>query len=370
MFCPSCGKEIPDNAKFCPKCGESFAGRGAPAPAGEPKKPKKPKKTAIALAAVAAVLVLVAILVAPGLLSRPQGAQSTQQSSQSVSSTVQSSGSSELQSGGSAESQSTAATGSASQTGDGATLLDPDKQFEVTDLKLSTDSQNRPYITGTVTSKASEAYDVPMQFSIMRHKKDAYSEETARKLDDMDFCLQPATPMLGASTVTTEVCAYNLEPGERRNFTLYPIRLELGDGISYSDPAAEFGKANSFKLSKPIKGSSDKRHDNGEYFEVTNVEYANGVVKGTYVNKTDTYFSKATLGFTACTKQGEPLARTGGNQGIVTPFVEIKNIEPGARGTFEEKVYAANQNYEMANVDHLDYMDVQLEPDASKGGWR
>lgn len=25
MFCPSCGKEIPDSAKFCPMCGESFA---------------------------------------------------------------------------------------------------------------------------------------------------------------------------------------------------------------------------------------------------------------------------------------------------------------------------------------------------------
>ena len=33
MFCPACGKEISDSAKFCPGCGSAMAPAPAPAPA-------------------------------------------------------------------------------------------------------------------------------------------------------------------------------------------------------------------------------------------------------------------------------------------------------------------------------------------------
>ena len=36
MFCPNCGKEIPDGSKFCPYCGESLKGRAGTASKGKP----------------------------------------------------------------------------------------------------------------------------------------------------------------------------------------------------------------------------------------------------------------------------------------------------------------------------------------------
>jgi len=32
MFCPSCGSEIPDNAKFCPECGSNTGGQASASP--------------------------------------------------------------------------------------------------------------------------------------------------------------------------------------------------------------------------------------------------------------------------------------------------------------------------------------------------
>ena len=42
MFCPTCGKEIPDSAKFCPLCGESFANIQAEAPVAPEAQPVQP----------------------------------------------------------------------------------------------------------------------------------------------------------------------------------------------------------------------------------------------------------------------------------------------------------------------------------------
>ena len=44
MFCPKCGKDLPDNSKFCKYCGSQIKNKGTlshvPASAGDDKKVK------------------------------------------------------------------------------------------------------------------------------------------------------------------------------------------------------------------------------------------------------------------------------------------------------------------------------------------
>lgn len=77
MFCPKCGKEIPDQATFCPKCGASLAGRPSNAAGKKPAKPAKAgkdrkdkpnielggkRKLILAAAAAAAVIAILILL--------------------------------------------------------------------------------------------------------------------------------------------------------------------------------------------------------------------------------------------------------------------------------------------------------------------
>lgn len=76
MFCPKCGAQNPEGAKFCSGCGSPMpraAPAGPAASAGVPTvapKSKRPLAVGIAVAAVAVVL-LVAFVVVPGLHKNP-----------------------------------------------------------------------------------------------------------------------------------------------------------------------------------------------------------------------------------------------------------------------------------------------------------
>ena len=76
MFCPNCGKELPEGSRFCPSCGKECA-PGQPGTL--PPAPTKPASTVtlntktLLIAAVAVIVVLLAVLILrPG--------QSTEQS--------------------------------------------------------------------------------------------------------------------------------------------------------------------------------------------------------------------------------------------------------------------------------------------------
>lgn len=43
MFCPKCGKNVPESTKFCPTCGALLAGEAQQAPAAEPQPQPQPQ---------------------------------------------------------------------------------------------------------------------------------------------------------------------------------------------------------------------------------------------------------------------------------------------------------------------------------------
>lgn len=82
MFCPKCGKEIPNQATFCPKCGAAISGAaksaasGTPSPAAQGRsatavKEKPPKKKHGKKVLIAAVLIVAAVFLLPKLFGAP-----------------------------------------------------------------------------------------------------------------------------------------------------------------------------------------------------------------------------------------------------------------------------------------------------------
>lgn len=62
MFCPKCGKDLPDNSKFCKYCGSQIKNKGTlshvPASAGDDEK----SKNIIIVGLVALIVVLIVVL--------------------------------------------------------------------------------------------------------------------------------------------------------------------------------------------------------------------------------------------------------------------------------------------------------------------
>lgn len=82
MFCPKCGKEIPNQATFCPKCGAAISGAAKSAASGTPSpaprgqattavKEKPPKKKRGKKVLIAAVLIVAAVLLLPKMFGTP-----------------------------------------------------------------------------------------------------------------------------------------------------------------------------------------------------------------------------------------------------------------------------------------------------------
>ena len=66
MFCPKCGKDLPDNSKFCKYCGSQIKNKGTlrhfPASAGDDEK----SKNIIIVGLVALIVVLIVVFAAIG----------------------------------------------------------------------------------------------------------------------------------------------------------------------------------------------------------------------------------------------------------------------------------------------------------------
>jgi predicted nucleic acid-binding Zn ribbon protein len=61
MFCPTCGKEIPDDSTFCPACGVNLAGG---------KKERRPKFRIILPVVLVLVLLAASLAVYQGIRTR------------------------------------------------------------------------------------------------------------------------------------------------------------------------------------------------------------------------------------------------------------------------------------------------------------
>lgn len=65
MFCPNCGNEIQDGAKFCVKCGKSIENVGMPdkkPSQNEPMVDKKDRKQIILIGAIIVCAILIVLL--------------------------------------------------------------------------------------------------------------------------------------------------------------------------------------------------------------------------------------------------------------------------------------------------------------------
>ena len=68
MFCPNCGKELPEGGRFCPTCGRETASGPVlpPAPARQALSIPLNSKTLLALAGVVIMVLLAALILRPG----------------------------------------------------------------------------------------------------------------------------------------------------------------------------------------------------------------------------------------------------------------------------------------------------------------
>ncbi|MGC8979736.1 DUF2116 family Zn-ribbon domain-containing protein [Caldisericum sp.] len=57
MFCPNCGRQIPDGSKFCPYCGEKLITESIP----EKRKPVRKKNSILILISIIVVVIAAGI---------------------------------------------------------------------------------------------------------------------------------------------------------------------------------------------------------------------------------------------------------------------------------------------------------------------
>ena len=87
MFCPKCGKDLPDNSKFCKYCGSQIKNKGTlshvPASAGDDEKSKN--IIIVGLVALIVVLIVVFAAIGTGMFSDSDEGMSSDASSSSSS---------------------------------------------------------------------------------------------------------------------------------------------------------------------------------------------------------------------------------------------------------------------------------------------
>ena len=87
MFCPKCGKDLPDNSKFCKYCGSQIKKKGTlshvPASAGDDEKSKN--IIIVGLVALIVVLIVVFAAIGTGMFSDSDEGMSSDASSSSSS---------------------------------------------------------------------------------------------------------------------------------------------------------------------------------------------------------------------------------------------------------------------------------------------
>lgn len=78
MYCPNCGKELPEGSKFCPECGRSTVLTETPPPAKPAPTITLNSKTLLMIAGVVIVVLLAALLLRPGQSKTPAPGQTSQ----------------------------------------------------------------------------------------------------------------------------------------------------------------------------------------------------------------------------------------------------------------------------------------------------
>ena len=371
MFCPKCGKQLPDSAAFCPACGTSISSEGREttgdnAAAQQQSQPvastvqgetsqgmsnAKPqinpvaasprKKRPIIPIAIAAVVVLVVVgFFASGAFG--SSGKTTAKNPTAASAPANSSASS-----------SSAKSSSKALTENSANTMTPKQHIEVSDLKLDTDSLNRYVVTGKVTNKSNQSYDAEVSFTCDKHSSDKYQEE---KVDSISFpSFTVITPFCSSSG--SDLILSDLMGGETRAFTLYPDWQSIEETMDHVQAEVR-------KVSLP-DAQSNTRYDHDGGIKITNMEYtADGKVRGNYKNDSGMYLNEFELTVLGYGKDGLPVVRNSSGarpSGTELYSTSVNTLKPGDEGTFEMKVGEGFSKVEPVHV--------TLTPDKDKNSW-
>lgn len=394
MFCPHCGSEIPNGSEFCDICGESVdetpKSRDAMLGAA-PKRNKQvaeddiAKDTPYSIAAkkqskkygghriaigIIAVAIVAACVVAFAVSGGVEGLQKLLPNGvfsggSPTSAAAEPSGDSNNASASSAaeDAGESAASNDGDQQGGGQQDVDqqssasanPMQGITFDNVAMKEDSLGRYYVTGKITNSNDREYTAKFKVSANEHSTDAYKEDSVKEV------------LIGNLVSTTSLCygdgsdvyAFYLQPGESRDFVLYPNNLSKAE-VSYTDARAELIEA-------IMTGSVQQRVgyclDSGDLFEIKNLTYgADGEIAGTLVNKSEKYFREAYPIFVMKDASGDYSVESAGGTrpaGVVIESAKVENMAPG-----DEKPFKVNAGKGYASAA---FLEVEYKVDTSKG---
>lgn len=377
MFCPKCGKEMPDAAGFCPACGnpvgatdaesapvEEHTRESLPKDSGavaasnhtaKKKVPKLPIILAIVVLAIAGVFALNHFKVIDlGSMLPFLGEQSQEQGGASAPSDPSSE--SPQQDNGGQSSGTSGDTGSTSSSGasqDTATT-NPKDDIALSSIKLEVDSGGRYVISGKVTNNGAMELTPEIALKAIKHDTDKYGEEVTEETTTFGLISASSNISCDGNTIT----ALQLQPKETRKFTAYPERWDSTD-ISYSDVEASVEQVT---LPASVLNRYGHLLDVNKSFEVSDLAYsASGVVTGSITNNTGAYVSRAVVCFVMLDAQGNTIPskrNTTRPSGVLLYSIEVDTLKPGDTAQFEKKV---GEGYSSAK-----FLDVAYLPDESK----
>lgn len=387
MFCPKCGSQVQDGARFCPSCGYSFEGRATTAPTTTTPNPNivtpktvtegvpgatpspdtqaatKPKKKLVTVIAVAAAAVVLCVALGVGLFGQTSG-KSTASSTETAQQQDKPDASS---------SESTDGTSSSSDSSSEKQTSNPERAITVTNVKASQNGSVWTF-TATINNPTDTTYDVQLEPTANTTVKDSYGEDNMKQLE-YPYNLDVYTDGKGFYGGVV----YGLEPGEKRSISGY---LYVGSSSQSSSESIDDLDFSVVKVTKSgdtavSYDGEEKRNDGNQGFAVNasaNKGDNGSQLTGTITNNTGHYISEAKVVFATVDSKGNRVIDTiptfgttetrtsafNPDDGYVT--VDVKALSPGETYTIPtQEILNGVYDYKYSQT----YYVIDAQKDAS-----
>lgn len=259
--------------------------------------------------------------------------------------------------GSNASSTQSSSNSGADGTGLSLTEEDPDRispkdSIEVSNLEIKEDAVKRYVVTGTITNKNKEAYDVKAYLSFTNNYFDSKYHEPKTESTNADLQTADAFTRATGNSVTF----YDLEPGSR-TFTLYPNWSSAE--ATLTDPQIKIDS-----VSLPDARERWRYDHKGDInIGETKLE-ADGTLTIDFTNETGLYLNTATITVVAYNDQNMPAVYNNSGArpyGIKVFELSASALKPGDKGTFKKDV---GEGYSKVKI-----VDVRIEPDPDKNSF-